>query len=88
MVDGNEVVIASHVTKSDTFGRKMAEVHTGSAAMLNTGGMFNTTLTEHDTKGRPVKVTLPDGTASTSVYSIVENLLKTIRTPIQLYYFS
>ena len=82
VVDGKEVMIASGVVKFDAFGRKIAEVQpvTDNTTALNTSDIINPTITEYDTQDRPVKVTLPDGTASTASYSIVEEYLKTVQT--------
>ena len=82
VVDGKETMIASGVTKFDAFGRKIAEGQpvTDNTATLNTSDILNPTLTEYDTQDHPVKVTLPDGTASTAEYSIVEEYLKSVQT--------
>ncbi len=82
VVDGVETMIASGVVKYDAFGRKVAEGQptTDNTTTLNTDDILNPTLTEYDVQDRPVKVTLPDGTASTAAYSIVDEYLKTVLT--------
>ncbi len=82
VVDGKETMIVSGVIEFDAFGRKVAEGQptTDNTVSLNTGDILNPTLTEYDSQDRPTKVILPDGTASTAEYSIVENLLKSVQT--------
>ena len=82
VVNGKEVMIASGVVKYDAFGRKIAEGQpvTDNTTALNTNDIVNPTLTEYDTYDRPVKVALPDGTASTASYTIVEEYLKSVKT--------
>ena len=82
VVDGVETMIASGVVKYDAFGRKVAEGQpvTDNTTSLNTSDILNLTLTDYDTHDRPVKVTLPDGTASTAAYSIADGCLKTTLT--------
>lgn len=82
VVDGKETMIVSGTVKYDAFGRRVAEGQptTDNTASLNVGDILNPTLTEYDAQDRPVKVTLPDGTASTAAYSIADECLKTIQT--------
>ncbi len=82
VVNGKETMIASGVVKYDALGRKVAEGQptTDNTTTLNTSDILNPTLTEFDAQGRPVKVTLPDGTASTAAYSIADGCLKTTLT--------
>lgn len=53
---------------------------TDNATSLNANDILNPTFTDYDIQDRPTRVTLPDGTASTVEYSIVESLLKSVQT--------